>query len=100
MPAQSSWRFSEIRHIPAGSIIYLSLSVRHRACGAVADVTGDIDFNSGPWLAERLLRMLRTRGTRVLVDLSGVTFIDCSGLRKLLAACKSPSRPGGGRRSR
>jgi anti-sigma B factor antagonist len=66
-----------------------SLFVRRRSPHPVVEVTGDIDLNSGPWLQEQLLRILRASGHRLLVDLSGVSFIDCSGLRMLLATCRS-----------
>ena len=69
--------------------MYLSLFVRRRSPRAVVQVTGDIDLSSGPWLQEQLLRILRVSGDRLLIDLSGVSFIDCSGLRVLLGICRS-----------
>jgi anti-anti-sigma factor len=67
----------------------LSLFVRRRASYEVVEVTGDIDLNSARWLQEYLLRIVRTSPPRLLVDLSGVTFIDCFGLRMLLATCRT-----------
>src|SRR6266436_4131579 len=67
----------------------LSVFVRRCARNAVVDVTGDIDISSGAWLQERLLGILRTSGNDLLVDLTGVTFIDCFGMRALLATCRA-----------
>jgi anti-sigma B factor antagonist len=68
--------------------MYLSLLDRSSARHSVIDVSGDIDINSAPWLEEHLIRLLGTGGTHLLIDLSGVTFIDCAGLRMLLATCE------------
>jgi anti-anti-sigma factor len=68
--------------------MYPSLSVRRRSPQAVVQVTGEIDLNSAPWLQEQLLRIMRASGPRLLVDLSGVSFIDCAGLRMLLGTCR------------
>jgi anti-anti-sigma factor len=67
----------------------LSLFVRRRSPHGVVQVTGEIDLNSAPWLQEQLLSILRASGPRLLVDLSGVSFIDCAGLRMLLATRRS-----------
>lgn len=65
----------------------LSLRIRHCDRYAVVRVTGEIDLYSGPWLEQCLLRLL-SRAPCLLLDLSGVTFIDCTGMRMLLAACR------------
>jgi anti-anti-sigma factor len=54
----------------------------------VLTIAGEIDIDSGPWLEEHVMRMLGTSGSQLLLDLSGVTFIDCAGLRILLATCR------------
>ncbi len=69
--------------------MYLSLRVRSSARNLIVDVAGDIDMNSGPWLEDSLLRFLRISGTCLLADLSGVTFIDCAGLRMLITTCRT-----------
>lgn len=58
-------------------------------------VTGELDTAAAP----RLIRSLRqarqgASPARVLVDLSGVTFIDCSGLTALLTAVRNARREG------
>jgi anti-anti-sigma factor len=47
-------------------------------------VTGDVDIAGGPILEAALLQ--RENDRPVVVDLAGVSFIDSSGLRSLLAA--------------
>lgn len=64
--------------------MYLSLYIRFSAHTMIVDIAGEIDMKSGPWLRDFLLRFLRSSGTCLLADLSGVTFIDCTGLRALL----------------
>jgi anti-sigma B factor antagonist len=55
-------------------------------------VTGELDTVAAP----RLLSSLRQvrQGTRLYLDLSGVTFIDCSGLTALLTAVTNARRNG------
>ena len=49
-------------------------------------VTDEIDIASAPRLRRALERAAPQPGERVIVDLSGVTFMDCSGLGPLLEA--------------
>lgn len=49
-------------------------------------VTGEIDIATAPSLRRALERALPDASGRVVVDLSGVTFMDCSGLGPLLEA--------------
>lgn len=50
--------------------------------------TGEVDVLTSPQLGRRLLRLADEGKTRVVVDLSGVTFIDSSGLGVLLNAVR------------
>lgn len=50
-------------------------------------VTGELDVVSGARL-ERLLLDIDDAGRIVLLDLAGVTFVDSTGLRSLLAASR------------
>jgi anti-sigma B factor antagonist len=59
---------------------------------ALVDVAGDVDINSAPWLEHGLLDLLWGNGTRLLVDLSGVTFIDCFATRMLASTCRRAER--------
>lgn len=70
----------------------LSLSIRPHPGHVAISVCGDIDCTSSQWVQGCLLRVLSTGGTHLIVDLSGVSFIDCSGLRTLLATCEEAER--------
>jgi anti-sigma B factor antagonist len=52
----------------------------------VITLTGDLDIASTPSLRERLHIALRNTGAHVVIDLSGVTFCDASGLALLVGA--------------
>lgn len=50
----------------------------------VATITGDLDIAYVPVLREQLLGVLGPHASRIVVDLSGVTFCDASGLAVLV----------------
>jgi anti-anti-sigma factor len=53
---------------------------------ARAAVVGEVDLTTAQILRDRLLNLLREYPPAVLyVDLSGVTFLDCAGVRALVA---------------
>jgi anti-sigma B factor antagonist len=56
--------------------------------GAVVVASGEIDIATAPTLREALLTASRA-STRVVLDLTGVTFLDSSGLAVLIQALKS-----------
>lgn len=62
-----------------------SLSVSIDADGTVV-ATGDIDLAGGPLLEKAILQ--QEESTPIVIDLSGVEFIDSSGLRSLLSASR------------
>jgi anti-anti-sigma factor len=53
---------------------------------AVVIVTGELDCATGPALSARLAGVLASRPRRLVIDLAGVTFMDCSGIRPLVQA--------------
>jgi anti-sigma B factor antagonist len=57
--------------------------------------TGEIDMYSAPWLWRALSKVIDTGQRRLVVDLSGVTFIDSQGLSALLRAYKAVEPEGG-----
>ena len=61
----------------------------------VVRVSGEIDVASAPKLREELLGALRRHGTRLAVDLGGVTFMDCAGINALLVARRHARVEGG-----
>ena len=62
--------------------------------GATIVVEGDVDIATVPRLRDALDQALESSPTRVLIDLSGVEFVDSSGLRFLLRANQQAQRGG------
>ena len=50
----------------------------------IAELTGELDIASAPALREQLLGLLRPGSSRLIIDLSKVTFCDASGLAVLV----------------
>jgi anti-sigma B factor antagonist len=73
----------------------LELSTRTLDDYVVAELRGELDFNSAPALKEGLLAILAQRGTRIILDLSNLAFMDAAGLRVLLAAGRRAALLGG-----
>jgi anti-anti-sigma factor len=57
----------------------------HDQGGSIIAVTGDIDLSTAEDLLVRLTALIGSPRREIGLDLSGVTFIDCSGLRTLTA---------------
>ncbi len=62
----------------------LTLDVRPSDYGTVVKLTGEIDVSSSSPLQELLLRVMRDAGPQLMLDLCGISFIDCSGLTALI----------------
>jgi anti-sigma B factor antagonist len=73
----------------------LLLSTRIEQNLAVVAPAGEIDMASAPQLREKLEELLDDGIADLVVDLSGVTFFDSSGLAVLVGAVKQ-TRPRGG----
>ena len=61
----------------------------------VAELSGELDIGCVPTLRGRLLRVLRPGAGNLVVDLSGVTFCDASGLAVLIGTGRRAGRLGG-----
>ena len=61
----------------------------------LVEIRGEIDAYSAAGLRDELLRVIRRRGPRLALDLSGVTFIDCAGVNVLLATRRRAQLEGG-----
>jgi anti-sigma B factor antagonist len=72
----------EIDHVLPGP----ALSVRGQDGHTIVTISGEIDIASAPVLRGQLLGLLRPHASRIVIDLSGVTFCDASGLAVLVAA--------------
>jgi anti-anti-sigma factor len=72
-----------------------ALSVRRNAGYTIVTLSGDIDIARAPVLREQLLGLLRPDASRLIVDLSGVTFCDASGLAVLVGVARRAGLLGG-----
>jgi|HubBroStandDraft_6_1064221.scaffolds.fasta_scaffold1251824_2 anti-anti-sigma factor len=64
-----------------------------RGAAVVVNLRGDLDFGTGPEFRARLSDVVDS-ATDVVVDLSGVDFLDPAGLAALLGARKEAARCG------
>jgi anti-sigma B factor antagonist len=71
----------------------LRVKIKHDSRAVTVSVSGELDIASAPALAERAGRALEIPAERVVLDLSGLTFIDCAGGRALIALT-SATAPG------
>ena len=68
-----------------------ALSVRGQDGYTIMTISGELDIASVPVLREQILGLLRpaaASGGRIVIDLSGVTFCDASGLAALVGASR------------
>jgi anti-sigma B factor antagonist len=61
----------------------------------VVAICGEVDIQSAPELREELLRVIRRGGPQLIIDLGGVTFLDCAGLNVLVATRRRAQLEGG-----
>jgi anti-anti-sigma factor len=61
----------------------------------IAELSGELDLASAPGLREQLLGLLRPGTSRLVLDLSRVTFCDASGLAVLVGASHRARTLGG-----
>ena len=61
----------------------------------VVRVYGELDAESAPGLRDELLRIMRRHGSCLLLDLAGVSFLDCAGINVLLATRRRARLEGG-----
>jgi anti-sigma B factor antagonist len=62
----------------------MKVQVRNLDNISIIDGTGDVDLYSSPRLREALLAEIRVDGPSVLINMSGVTYIDSSGIATLV----------------
>jgi anti-sigma B factor antagonist len=73
----------------------VTLSIRPGDGGTIVAISGEVDVGTEAALQQALLRIIRERGARLMLDLSGVSFMDCAGLRALLATRRRAEMRGG-----
>jgi anti-sigma B factor antagonist len=61
----------------------------------VLAVTGEIDVYTAPGLRERLVELVQAGTSRVIVDLTAVSFVDSTGLGVLVSGLKRCREAGG-----
>ena len=66
----------------------LELSVSDGDGETVVAAAGELDVNTAPELRERLSGLMNAGATSILLELSGVTFVDSTGLSVLVSALK------------
>ncbi len=75
----------------------MKISLRRIETATILDVTGNIDMSNSPEVRKALLREIREKGvTRVVLNLSAVSYIDSSGVASLVEGLKA-SRDSGSR---
>ena len=62
---------------------------------AVAAMCGELDLADAPAVSSLLVAAVAACGPSIIVDLTGLEFIDCCGLRVLLRVLKDTRRNGG-----
>src|ERR1700686_2520379 len=68
----------------------MQISIRRVDNTAIVDVSGDIDLASSPEVRKALLHEVRdNRSPRVVLNLSGVRYIDSSGVASLVEGLKA-----------
>jgi anti-sigma B factor antagonist len=60
----------------------------------VVALRGELDKSHAVWLARALSAAASSPGSRVIVDLEGLVFIDCSGLSAVVSAWNQARRAG------
>jgi anti-sigma B factor antagonist len=73
----------------------LTLCVRPGDDGIIVTVWGEVDVCTEGLLQQALLRIMREHGASLLLDVSGVSFMDCAGLRMLLTTRRRADLRGG-----
>jgi anti-sigma B factor antagonist len=73
----------------------VTLCIRPGDGGTIVAISGEVDVCTEASLQQALLRIIRERGARLMLDLSGVSFMDCAGLRALLATRRRAEMRGG-----
>ena len=73
----------------------VTLRIRPGDGGTIVAISGEVDVCTEAPLQQALLRIIRERGARLMLDLSGVSFMDCAGLRTILATRSRTEMRGG-----
>jgi anti-sigma B factor antagonist len=78
-----------------GGIVSVTLCIRPGDGGTIVAISGEVDVGTEAQLQQSLLRIMRECGAKLMLDVSGVSFMDCAGLRALLATRRRAEIRGG-----
>lgn len=73
----------------------LSIDVKREGQARVVTLAGEIDLRTSPTLHARLLEEVESRPQRIILDLSGVTYVDSSGVGTMVDVKRQTERRGG-----
>jgi anti-sigma B factor antagonist len=71
------------------------VNVQRGIGGTVVAISGEIDISCSNWVLDELARAMRRYDPHLMLDLSGLTFLDCAGLAVLLKARRRAENHGG-----
>src|SRR5580704_16456233 len=83
------------RHFTTAMLPGPAAPVRPGDDGTVVVVSGEVDVCTEASLQQAVLRIMREHGARLLLDVSGISFMDCAGLRALLTTRRRAELRGG-----
>lgn len=73
----------------------MEIQVRNHTDAAVIEVRGEVDLYTSPQVREAILGAMSARTPTVVVDLSGVGYMDSSGVATLVEGLQSSRAYGG-----
>jgi anti-sigma B factor antagonist len=73
----------------------LQVSTARRGSFAVVTVAGDVDLETASSLSDEVATATSDESPHLVIDLGGVTFLDSSGLKVLVATSKRAEKAGG-----
>lgn len=76
----------------------MDITTSDSAAGTVVAVTGELDVFTAPALEQELQRCIEGGKADIVVDLTGVDFLDSTGLGVMVKALKWAREAGGGLR--
>lgn len=68
-----------------GELMSMTLCIRPGDGGTIVAISGEVDIVTEPTLEQSLLRIIRECPVKLMLDVSGVSFMDCAGLRAIVA---------------
>jgi anti-sigma B factor antagonist len=81
--------------VDQGGAMDLRMRVRENEGITIVDVAGELELHNAPQLRAELLKLCEADAPCVAVDLSGLTFIDSTGIGVLVGALKRAREHGG-----